>query len=62
MFRGDAAHTGIHPGPGAAGLPMAAWRVDLGGKVLGVPVVAGGLVAIPTITSEQSGEACVLHV
>ncbi len=43
MFRGDAAHTGVYPGPGLRNLKLE-WRVCTGGKVRSTPVVADGVV------------------
>jgi hypothetical protein len=46
MFRGDAAHTGVNPGPGITGRPMRQWRFDTGGELYSSPVVANGLIYV----------------
>ncbi|MCC6790232.1 MAG: PQQ-binding-like beta-propeller repeat protein [Thermomicrobiales bacterium] len=48
MFRGDAAHTGVNPGPGITGRPMRQWRFDTAGELYSSPVVANGLVYVGT--------------
>ncbi|HKG26804.1 MAG TPA: PQQ-binding-like beta-propeller repeat protein [Thermomicrobiales bacterium] len=44
MFRGGAARTGEQPGPGPHGLPTARWTFTTGGRALGSPSVADGIV------------------
>jgi len=44
MFRGDAKHSGIYPGPGVAVLHGLAWKFKTDGPVLSSPVVADGTV------------------
>ncbi|HET8523797.1 MAG TPA: PQQ-binding-like beta-propeller repeat protein [Thermomicrobiales bacterium] len=46
MFRGDAAHTGVHPGPGPAGHPMLNWRFDAGGELYSSAAVSGGILYV----------------
>ncbi len=45
MFRGDAAHTGVYHGGGAA-LRGVAWRAETGGDVDSSPAIAGGVVYV----------------
>jgi outer membrane protein assembly factor BamB len=44
MFRGGAARTGEQPGPGPYGRPTTRWTYTTGGRALGSPSVAGGIV------------------
>jgi outer membrane protein assembly factor BamB len=44
--RGDAARTGVFPGPGPARAPVERWRFALGQSVRASPLVAGGHVYI----------------
>ena len=46
MFRGNAARTGVNPGPGVEGSPRLLWRVKAGSiSLLGPsPAVVGGVV------------------
>ncbi len=46
MFRGDAAHSGVNPGPGPAGVPRQRWRAHTGGDIFASPVVADGRVVV----------------
>lgn len=48
MWRGNAAQTGVQPGPGPSGRPATAWRTFLGGEVYSSPVVADGRLFIGT--------------
>lgn len=48
MFRGDAAHSGVNPGPGPATPPRQRWKVHTGGDVFASPVVAEGRVFVGT--------------
>jgi outer membrane protein assembly factor BamB len=62
MFRGDAARTGKHPGPGPAGDPRLRWRVDTHGEVYSSPAVVGGILYLGTkegyllALNEETGE------
>ncbi|HEY7031871.1 MAG TPA: PQQ-binding-like beta-propeller repeat protein [Thermomicrobiales bacterium] len=44
MFRGGAARTGEQPGPGPHGRPTTRWTFTTGGRALGSPSVADGIV------------------
>jgi hypothetical protein len=44
IFRGDAARTGLNPGPGPVGDPTQIWKLDTRGPVYASPIVANGLV------------------
>lgn len=44
IFRGDAARTGLNPGPGPAGDPTLIWKLDTRGPVYASPVVDDGKV------------------
>ncbi|MBA3416111.1 MAG: PQQ-binding-like beta-propeller repeat protein, partial [Chloroflexia bacterium] len=48
MFRGDAAHSGVQPGPAVANGPATRWRAYLGGEVYSSPVVADGRLFVGT--------------
>jgi outer membrane protein assembly factor BamB len=44
IFRGDAARTGLNPGPGPVGDPVQIWKIDTRGPVYASPIVVNGLV------------------
>jgi len=46
MFRGDALHTGVLPGPVPDGHPDLKWRLDTAGEVYSSPVINAGTVFI----------------
>ncbi|MFL5762071.1 MAG: PQQ-binding-like beta-propeller repeat protein [Thermomicrobiales bacterium] len=46
MFRGDAQHTGVHPGPVPEGHPDLKWQLDTAGEVYSSPVISAGTVFI----------------
>jgi outer membrane protein assembly factor BamB len=46
MFRGDAQHTGVLPGPVPDGHPDLKWRLDTAGEVYSSPVINAGTVFI----------------
>jgi outer membrane protein assembly factor BamB len=43
-YRGDAARTGVMPGPGPSGSPAIAWQFQAGGPFASSPAVANGIV------------------
>lgn len=44
IFRGNAARTGLNPGPGPVGDPTLIWKLDTRGPVYASPIVVNGLV------------------
>ena len=46
MFRGDAAHTGSYAGPGPRAFHGVRWKFATGGRIVGSPAVAGGVVYV----------------
>ena len=46
VYRGNAARTGEHPGPGPAGQPRALWDIRLGTKITSSPVFVGGVLYV----------------
>ena len=46
MYRGDAARTGVMPGPGPAGQPVELWRFQVQGEIHSAPAVLGGVLYI----------------
>jgi len=48
MFRGGPARTGVHAGPGPAGGPALAWKLDTAGEVYSSPAVADGVAYLGT--------------
>ena len=44
MFRGNPAHTGVHPGPGPSGPPALLWRFETGLGGATSPAVVDGVV------------------
>jgi outer membrane protein assembly factor BamB len=43
MFRGNAARTGVMPGPGPAGTPAVRWRFHTGEGIIGSPAIVDGV-------------------
>ena len=48
MYRGNAARTGINPGPGPVARPLVAWKTFVGGESYASPVVGLGEVFVAT--------------
>jgi outer membrane protein assembly factor BamB len=44
MFRGNAAHTGVEPGPGPAGTPTIRWRLTVDGPLTEAVAIADGTI------------------
>lgn len=49
MFRGDAARTGVMPGPGPLGKPDVLWRAKTGGPMATSPVISAGVIYTPSL-------------
>ena len=50
MYQGDAAHSGVMPGPPPAQSPALAWQADTGGELYAAPTLANGLLYVCTKT------------
>lgn len=61
MFHGNAAHTGVYPGPGPTGSPGVRWMFRTAGPIVASPAVAGGIVYVASLSGhlhaidQQSG-------